>query len=180
MTKIAMILCGALTASALGGCMNAGGDMPSVDSIPAGSAIARLRTAAGADVGRAVVSADAGRLRVAITAMAMPPGVHGVHVHTAGRCDAPDFATAGGHWNPGMTQHGTRNTAGPHAGDLPNLTIAADGTGSLSMMLPSGTIDGLFDADGSAFVVHAAADDLRTDPSGNSGARIACGVFVRS
>lgn len=142
------------------------------------SATAPLRTETGADVGTVTATEMAGGIQIRIDARGMPAGVHGAHVHTTGRCDAPDFTTAGGHWNPTAKQHGTSNPAGPHAGDAPNLTIGADGSGSVTIMLPSGTMDGLLDADGSAFVIHAQADDYKTDPSGNSGGRIACGVFA--
>ena len=167
------------TAATLAACSTMSGTDSAGATASGGSAMAMLKTAAGADVGRATVMQNGTALTVRVDGRAMPPGTHGVHVHTVGRCDAPDFATAGGHWNPSGTQHGTQNPQGPHAGDLPNLMVAADGTGTLTMTLPGGTIDGLFDTDGSAFVVHAAADDLKTDPSGNSGARIACGVFTR-
>lgn len=116
-------------------------------------------------------------VHVVLSAKGMPPGVHGAHIHTVGKCDAPDFTTAGGHWNPTAAKHGTMHGPG-HAGDLPNLTIAADGTGKLEAHSPSGTFVDMLDADGAAFVVHAAPDDMMTDPSGNSGARIACGVFA--
>jgi len=165
----------AVAAVALAGCTT----MTSGSGAPAGrSATAPLRTAAGADVGTVTATETANGIQVRIDARGMPAGVHGAHVHTTGRCDAPDFTTAGGHWNPTSKQHGTSNPAGPHAGDAPNLTIGADGTGSLTVELPSGTMDGLLDADGAAFVIHANADDYKTDPSGNSGGRIACGVFA--
>ncbi|TKD52019.1 superoxide dismutase family protein [Sphingomonas baiyangensis] len=144
------------------------------------AAVADLTTANGQAVGRATASESNGNIVVSLDARNMPPGVHAVHVHTTGRCDAPGFESAGGHWNPTNAQHGTQNPAGPHAGDMPNVTIAADGSGSGQFTLPAGTLDGMFDADGSAFIVHAGADDLRTDPSGNAGGRIACGVFRRS
>ena len=96
-----------------------------------------------------------------------------------GACDAPGFTTAGGHWNPTMRQHGSMNPNGQHEGDLPNLMIGSNGRGSLGAVIPGATIAGLLDADGAALVVHAGPDDLMTDPAGNSGARIACGVFVR-
>jgi Cu-Zn family superoxide dismutase len=108
----------------------------------------------------------------------MPTGTHGAHIHTSGRCEGPDFMTAGGHWNPAGTQHGSLNPAGPHDGDLPNIIIGTDGRGTLGVTVAGGTLDGLLDADGAAMVIHAAADDMTTDPSGNSGARIACGVFA--
>ncbi len=160
-------------ATALAGCATTTGGAAS-----GRTATAPLRTAAGADVGTVTATETAEGIRIAIAARGMPAGQHGAHVHTTGRCDAPDFTTAGGHWNPTARQHGTSNPAGPHAGDAPNLTIGADGTGSVTITLPSGTMDGLLDGDGSAFVIHANADDYRTDPSGNSGGRIACGVFA--
>lgn len=172
------MICGMAALGTLTGCsMGKGMDGGATVSE---SAVAMLHTASGADVGRAVATGEGNGVRIAIDARAMPPGTHGVHVHAVGKCDAPDFTTAGAHWNPGAMKHGTQNPAGPHAGDLPNLIVAADGTGSLSMMLPSGTLAAMLDADGAAFVVHATADDMMTDPSGNSGGRIACGVFSRT
>lgn len=140
-------------------------------------AMAPLSTAAGVAAGRATAREVTGGLRVTIDAVGMPPGTHGAHIHTTGVCAAPDFMTAGGHWNPTGASHGSMNPAGPHEGDLPNIVIGADGRGTIGITIPGGSIDGLLDADGGALIVHAAADDLMTDPSGNSGARIACGVF---
>ncbi len=152
---------------------------------PSTSAV--LRTATGIQVGTVTAKQMDGGVHVMLSANGIPPGVHGVHIHAVGKCDVPDFASAGGHWNPGGTKHGTNSVSGSaagrgpgHAGDLPNLTIAADGRGTLDTHNPSGTFADLLDADGAAFVVHATADDLITDPSGNSGARIACGVFARN
>lgn len=164
----------AIAAAALAGCTTTG----STGATAGRTATAPLRTATGADVGTVTATEMAGGIQIRIDARGMPAGLHGAHVHTTGRCDAPDFTTAGGHWNPTAKQHGTSNPAGPHAGDAPNLTIGADGSGSVTIMLPAGTMDGLLDADGSAFVIHAGADDYKTDPSGNSGGRIACGVFA--
>lgn len=164
----------AIAATALAGCTTTG----STGTTAGRTATAPLRTATGADVGTVTATEMAGGIQIRIDARGMPAGLHGAHVHTTGRCDAPDFTTAGGHWNPTAKQHGTSNPAGPHAGDAPNLTIGADGSGSVTIMLPAGTMDGLLDADGSAFVIHAGADDYKTDPSGNSGGRIACGVFA--
>ena len=144
----------------------------------ASRASATLHTVDGADVGMASVSEVAGGLRFTIDAKGMPPGTHGAHIHMTGRCDAPDFTTAGGHWNPTGMKHGSMNPQGPHEGDLPNLIIGTDGRGTLGITVPGATLAGLLDADGSALVVHAGADDLMTDPSGNSGGRIACGVFA--
>ncbi|NML04191.1 superoxide dismutase family protein [Sphingomonas sp. G-3-2-10] len=146
----------------------------------AGSFVAEalLKTAEGADAGKAWVKQKDGDLVVSMEVTGVSPGLHGVHIHTTGKCEAPGFTTAGGHWNPSGHQHGSMNPAGPHVGDIPNLTVGADGKGKLSFTLPGGAFEDLLDEDGAAFVVHAGPDDLKTDPAGNSGARIACGVFA--
>lgn len=145
------------------------------------AATAELRDSAGTIVGSATVTPVAGGLRVDIQGRNLPPGQHGAHIHQTGLCDPPGFTTAGGHWNPTARQHGKDNPAGMHHGDLPNLTIDAGGAGALSYVVQggalSGAADALLDADGAAIVIHAAPDDYRTDPTGNSGGRIACGVF---
>lgn len=149
------------------------------EAVPQGArAVAQIRTPDGADVGRATATEVSGGLRLTLDVHDLPAGTHGAHVHTVGRCDAPDFASAGGHWNPTGTKHGSMNPQGPHEGDLPNLVIAAGGHGTIGIVLPGATMAGLLDSDGSAIVVHAKPDDLMTDPSGNSGGRIACGVFT--
>lgn len=144
-----------------------------------GAVIAPLMKADGTPVGAATVLAVAGgRVAVAVTVFGMSPGKHGVHVHTTGAC-TPSFAAAGGHWNPAGMTHGLNDPAGQHAGDMPNIDVKADGTGTLTYTLAQGaTLAGMLDADGSAFIVHAGEDDQQTDPSGNSGDRIACGVFA--
>ncbi|MDB5681249.1 MAG: superoxide dismutase [Sphingomonas bacterium] len=165
-----------MAAAALAGCT----DEPRVGAPIAGGrvAVATLRTPAGREIGRATVREVAGGLRVTIDARFLPPGMHGAHLHTVGRCEGPDFASAGPHWNPTAMKHGTMNPQGPHAGDLPNLSIGADGRGTVGINLPGAGFDALLDADGAAMVVHADVDDMMTDPSGKSGARIACGVLV--
>lgn len=144
------------------------------------AATASLVTATGLPAGRATVTEVAGGLRVTLEARGLTPGNHGAHLHTVGRCDPPDFASAGPHWNPAATKHGSMNPQGPHAGDLPNLVVGPDGRGVVGVTLAGATLDALLDADGGAMVVHAAPDDLMTDPSGNSGGRIACGVLSLS
>ncbi|WP_267383160.1 superoxide dismutase family protein [Sphingomonas sp. GC_Shp_2] len=144
------------------------------------TATAMLMTATGVPAGRATATEVAGGLRFTIDATGLPPGTHGAHIHTTGLCDAPAFATAGGHWNPTGMKHGSMNPQGPHEGDLPNLIVGTDGRGTVGAVVPGATMAGLLDADGAAIVVHAGPDDLMTDPSGNSGGRIACGVFRAS
>jgi Cu-Zn family superoxide dismutase len=116
-----------------------------------------------------------------ITASGLPHGMHGIHVHSVGRCDGPGFDSAGPHWNPASRKHGLSNPAGPHGGDLPNVSVAANGTLSTTLTVPAASLSpgpgSLLDADGAALVLHATADDNVTDPSGNSGGRIACAVL---
>lgn len=137
-----------------------------------------VRSTGGRSLGSArILDGGAGRALV-LDLDGVPPGVHGVHLHGTGRCDAPDFASAGSHWNPAGAQHGALNPAGPHAGDLGNAV--ADDAGRLRATLPLPTTaagQALFDGNGLAVVVHSGRDDERTDPGGDSGDRIACGVL---
>lgn len=147
------------------------------------TATADLRDAQGRTVATATLVQDGGEVDITMNATNLPPGPHGFHLHETGTCTPPDFTSAGGHFAPQSRQHGFENPAGPHAGDLPNLDVAADGTARVTIENERVTLTGgpasLFDADGTALVVHAGPDDYRTDPSGDSGARIACGVIVR-
>lgn len=111
-----------------------------------------------------------------LTVNNMPPGAHGAHIHAVGSCLPPDFKSAGGHLNPQGKEHGLENPKGAHAGDLPNLIVGADGEGTISFIAHT-TLSAIFDADGAAFVVHADADDNNSDPAGNAGPRLLCGVF---
>lgn len=150
----------------------------------AATATAAIRSATGAELGVLRLESAAGGVLVTGQLTGLAPGAHGIHIHTVGRCDAPAFTSAGPHFNPRNTKHGLVNPEGPHAGDMP--AIAADANGRATVQHTTALIElgsganGLFDADGSAIVVHASSDDQRTDPSGNSGARIACGVVERS
>ena len=135
-----------------------------------------LKNTTGADVGTVTATEVDDGVLMKVAVKGLPPGTHAFHVHAVGKCEPP-FTSAGGHFNPDHKSHGMMAEHGYHAGDMPNLTVAADGTGKLAYTLAGATLAGLLDADGSAFVVHAMRDDQRTDPSGMSGDRIACGVF---
>ena len=152
---------------------------------PVAAATATLMNANGGAVGSAQLWQEAGGLvHVDVSATNLTTGPHGIHFHAVGRCDggATAFSTAGGHYNPTNREHGLQNPAGPHGGDAPNLQIGADGSGHFSFTTDRITLTAgsttLFDADGSAIVIHAAADDQMSQPSGNSGARVACGVVT--
>ena len=132
------------------------------------------------DAPAAALGHPRGNLQVAVQAAGLAPGRYGAHIHAVGRCEGPDFESAGPHWNPGGRQHGAENPQGAHLGDLPNLAVDAEGHGRMEFSIPGATLRGgqpLLDADGAAIVIHAAPDDFRTDPAGNSGARILCGVI---
>lgn len=142
------------------------------------TASATLRDLSGREIGTVALSdADSGVV-VEGTLTGLAPGERGIHLHAVGRCEPP-FESAGPHWNPDRRRHGTLGAGGAHRGDLPNLVIGADSSGALRGTSAGGALrgaDGLLDADGAAVVVHEGADDYRTDPSGNSGKRVACGV----
>ena len=142
-----------------------------------------LRDSSGRVVGSAVLLQQGDGVRILLDLKGVTPGIKGVHIHSVGRCEAPSFDSAGTHFNPKRTEHGTDNPRGPHAGDLPNITVDAAGAGHLEVTDSLVTLDpgpdSLFDGRGTALVVHAGPDDMRTDPAGNSGARIACGVIER-
>ena len=156
--------------------------MPDAGSTTAPMASAKLMAGDGAARGEAMITQADDGLHVVVKAMGLTPGMHAVHIHTTGTCTAPDFASAGGHWNPTGREHGKDNPAGKHMGDMPNMLAAADGTGEIDYRVAGGMISGgampLMDADGAAVVIHAQADDNKSDPAGNAGGRIACGVVT--
>ena len=162
----------------LGGCATAATDAPL-------RAQTVLRDKSGQQVGTATLTEGTDGVRIRVTASHLPPGPKAVHVHAVGTCDPPDFVSAGAHFNPTGRKHGRLNPDGSHAGDLPNLVIGAARSGSLdattqAVTLKSGAAGSLFGAGGTSLVIHAQQDDEKTDPAGNSGARIACGVITRS
>lgn len=143
-----------------------------------------LVNAKGEEVGTATFEEMPGGLRVGLKVSKLSPGFHAFHIHAVGKCDPPDFKSAGGHFNPTHKKHGWQNPEGHHAGDLPNLYVGTDGTGTLDALVAGVTLTGsgensLFHPEGTSAVIHASADDNKTDPSGNAGDRIACGVITR-
>ena len=144
---------------------------------------ATLKDAQGKTLGEATLRESSAGVLVKLDLQGVMPGTHAFHIHTVGKCDAPDFMTAGGHFNPATTKHGLLATGGPHAGDMPNLFVPADGKLSVEVLDTNVTLaagpKSVFDADGSALMLHATADDYTSDPAGNAGARIACGVVTR-
>jgi Cu-Zn family superoxide dismutase len=145
---------------------------------------AMLTDSAGARIGVAEFREDrAGTVHVDLSVVSTTPGLHGIHVHSVGSCSGVAFGGAGGHFNPSAAHHALSNASGPHAGDLPNLDVLSNGVGRYQGVTTRVTLSpgrtSLLDADGSALVIHAGRDDQLTDPSGNSGARVGCGVIVR-
>lgn len=147
------------------------------------SAHADIVNAQGVTIGHAKFSTVSKGVKISVTVSQLTPGEHGIHIHNIGKCDGPAFTTAGGHFNPTMAHHGVHNAMEPHPhlGDLPNLTVSKKGTAKLTYTAMGATLgDGpnsLFHQGGTALVIHAKPDDLISDPSGNSGDRIACGVI---
>jgi superoxide dismutase, Cu-Zn family len=144
---------------------------------------AELKDKDGKPVGMATFREATGGVLMTVEAKGLTPGLHAVHVHAVGKCEGPAFTSAGGHFNPLQKKHGYKNPDGPHAGDLPDMLVAKDGSGHYEVLtdgitLAAGTTS-IFDADGSAVVVHAGVDDNVTDPTGNAGDRAACGVISR-
>ncbi len=149
--------------------------------LPSIIAMGQILTRDGNPLGQATIYAGSeGPMQLRLEMTGVPAGVYGMHIHAVGRCDAPAFTSAGPHWNPDMRQHGRLNPSGTHRGDLPNLEVGAGGIVAQTHVIHGLVIGegGLIDADGAAFVLHARADDERSDPSGNSGDRIACAVLA--
>jgi superoxide dismutase, Cu-Zn family len=147
------------------------------------TAKAELRDAKGRSAGSAQFTQTGGMIRLELNATGLEPGPHGLHIHEVGKCEPPGFKSAGEHFNPHGKKHGGKNEAGAHAGDLPNLVASADGRATATLPLAGLSLDrgeknSLLDKNGSAIVIHAQSDDELSDPAGNSGDRVVCGVIT--
>ena len=143
----------------------------------------KISDAKGKSVGTAKLSADPGGVKIALAVKGLSPGDHAIHIHEAAKCDAPDFKSAGPHFNPEHKKHGTANPEGAHAGDMPNFVVDAKGASAATVVAPGVTLDegphSVFTNGGTALVIHDKADDLKTDPAGAAGDRIACGLIKK-
>lgn len=150
---------------------------------PPPQAKATLVNAQGQKVGEAQLEETANGVKITMKVENLPPGVHAFHIHEKGICDPPDFMTAGAHFNPFAKKHGLKNPEGPHGGDLPNLVVDTDGKETIETIATQVTLkpgkNSLFHPGGTSLVIHAGPDDYLTDPAGNAGARIACGIITK-
>ena len=162
------------TSVMLAACGSAGSDAENL-SFP-------ILNAQGVEIGTVAIEAlSGGGVDVEVSATGLTPGTHAMHFHEFGRCDGPDYKSAGGHYNPAGVPHG-QVEGGSHAGDMMNVEAGADGTGkfnvtNMKVSLRAGSLPALMDSDGTALIIHGGADDYRSQPSGAAGPRVACAVI---
>ena len=150
--------------------------------LAADTATAVLKDKDGKEVGSVTLTDTPNGVLLNVSLTRVPAGDHALHIHGIGKCEPPSFKSAGGHFNPLEEEHGLMNLEGPHAGDMPNIHVPDNGKLKIEGLNPMVTLRGdnaILDGDGSALVIHAGADDYKTNPSGDAGARIACGVVTK-
>jgi Cu-Zn family superoxide dismutase len=150
-----------------------------VPAFAADTATAVLKDPEGKDVGTVKVIAVPTGVLLDANLTALLPGDHAFHIHGTGKCEPPDFKTAGGHFNPEEDQHGLENLAGPHAGDMPNIHVPESGKLHIEVLNQMVSLDSLFGGEGTAIVIHQKPDDYTSNPAGDAGPRIACGVITK-
>ncbi|HEX7055728.1 MAG TPA: superoxide dismutase family protein [Bacilli bacterium] len=181
MKKIGWLLVACISMVAAGGGCSAKEALAPIKAASAPDAVANLLDQSGKQIGTATLRQTAKGVSIVLQASGLRPGLHAFHVHEKGVCDPPDFKSAGEHFNPFHRKHGTDNPQGFHAGDLPNVEVKADGTLHAEIITPNVTlakdkINSLLQAGGTALMLHEKPDDYFTDPAGDAGKRIACGV----
>ncbi|MCR2806557.1 superoxide dismutase family protein [Paenibacillus soyae] len=169
------------TAALLAGSLTIG-SAKAEESAGAGELLVPIINGKGEQIGNATLMQRNDKVVINVEAKGLTPGAHGIHFHAEGKCETPDFTSAGAHFNPHEKKHGFKNPEGFHSGDLPNIQVKADGTvnaklQSEAVSLKPGKPNSLLKAGGTALIIHEKADDYVTDPSGNSGGRIACAVI---
>ena len=142
-----------------------------------------IKDAQGKSIGMAMLSRAANGVSIALDVKGLTPGEHALHIHGTAKCEGPAFTTAGGHLNPANKKHGMKNPEGPHAGDMNNFMVAADGSAKVTVVAPGVTLgsepNSVYANGGTALVIHAKGDDMMTDPAGAAGDRIACGLITK-